>query len=45
MLERLDSIEKRYEELNKLMAQPEITLDFERLQNLARERATDDTSR
>jgi peptide chain release factor 1 len=40
MLERLDSIEKRYEELNKLMAQPEIALDFERLQNLARERAT-----
>ena len=40
MLERLDSIEKRYEELNELMAQPEVSLDFERLQNLARERAT-----
>ena len=39
MLERLDSIEKRYEELNELMAQPEIALDFERLQNLGRERA------
>jgi len=39
MLERLDSIEKRYEELNELMAQPEVALDFERLQNLARERA------
>ena len=39
MLERLDSIEKRYEELNELMAQPEIALNFERLQNLARERA------
>ena len=36
MLERLDSIEKRYEELNELMARPEVSLDFERLQNLAR---------
>jgi len=40
MLERLESIEKRYDELNNLMAQPEVSLDFERLQNLARERAT-----
>ncbi len=40
MLERLDSIEKHYEELNELMAQPEVSLDFERLQNLAKERAT-----
>ena len=40
MLERLDSIEKRYNELNELMARPEVSLDFERLQNLARERAT-----
>ena len=40
MLERLDSIEKRYDELNELMAQPELSLDFERLQNLAKERAT-----
>jgi peptide chain release factor 1 len=39
MLERLESIEKRYEELNELMARPEIALDFEKLQNLARERA------
>jgi len=40
MLERLDSIEKRYEELNELMARPEVSLDFERLQTLARERST-----
>jgi peptide chain release factor 1 len=40
MLERLDSIEKRYEELNELMAQPEVALDFEKLQNLARERSS-----
>jgi peptide chain release factor 1 len=39
MLERLESIERRYEELNELMARPEIALDFEKLQNLARERA------
>jgi peptide chain release factor 1 len=39
MLERLESIEKRYEELNELMARPEIALDFEKLQNLARESA------
>ena len=40
MLERLDSIEKRYDELNNLMAQPEVSLDFERLQNLAKERSS-----
>ncbi len=40
MLERLESIEKRYEELNELMARPEIALDFEKLHNLARERAS-----
>ena len=40
MLERLDSIEKRYEELNELMAQPEVAIDFERMQNLARERSS-----
>jgi peptide chain release factor 1 len=40
MLERLNSIEKRYEGLSELMAQPEVSLDFEKLQNLAKERAT-----
>jgi peptide chain release factor 1 len=40
MFDRLDSIEKRYEELSELMAQPELSLDYERLQNLAKERAT-----
>jgi len=39
MLERLESIEKRYEELNNLMAQPEVAVDFKKLQNLAKERA------
>jgi len=42
MLERLESIEKRYNELNELMARPEVSLDFERLQILARERSTID---
>lgn len=39
MLERLESIEKRYEELTNLMGQPEVALDFEKMQNLARERS------
>jgi peptide chain release factor 1 len=39
MLEKLESIEKRYEELNGLMAQPEVAADFEQLERLAREQA------
>jgi peptide chain release factor 1 len=39
MLERLESIERRYEDLNNLMAQPEVAVDFKKLQNLAKERA------
>ena len=40
MLERLESIEKRYEELTNIMGQPEVALDFEKMQNLARERSS-----
>lgn len=40
MLERLDSIERRYVELNELMSQPEVASDFDKLQVLARERAS-----
>lgn len=40
MLERLDSIERRYEELNELMSRADIVADFERLQTLAKERAS-----
>ena len=40
MFDKLEAIERRYEELNSLMAQPEVATDFERLQNLARERAS-----
>jgi len=37
MLDRLEVVEKRYEELNRLMAQPEVAADHERLQSLAKE--------
>ena len=39
MLDRLEALEKRYQELTLLMAQPEVSTDFERLQTLAKERA------
>ncbi|MFC1931305.1 peptide chain release factor 1 [Chloroflexota bacterium] len=40
MLDRLERIEKRYQELNEQMAAPEIASDLEQLQVLARERAS-----
>jgi peptide chain release factor 1 len=40
MLERLESIERRYTELNELMSEPEVASDFDKLQNLAREQAS-----
>jgi peptide chain release factor 1 len=40
MLDQLDRIEKRYDELNEQMAQPEIVSDPKRLQALAQERAS-----
>ncbi len=40
MFDRLDAIERRYVELNELMSQPEVTSDFDKLQNLAREQAS-----
>ena len=39
MLEKLAAIEARYEELNRLMAQPEVAADYERVQQLAKEQA------
>jgi peptide chain release factor 1 len=39
MLDRLESIEKRYEELNELIAQPEVSSNPARLQSLAQEQA------
>jgi len=40
MFNRLESIEKRYEELNQLIAQPELSSDPARLQALAQEQAS-----
>jgi len=37
MIDRLESIEKRYEELGNLIAQPEISTDPGKLQTLAQE--------
>ena len=39
MLEKLAKIEERYEELNRLMADPDVVMDHERLAELAREQA------
>jgi len=39
MIEQLEKIEKRYRELDRKMAQPEIATDIARLQSLAQERA------
>jgi peptide chain release factor 1 len=40
MFNRLETIEKRYEELNQLIAQPELSTDPARLQALAQEQAS-----
>jgi peptide chain release factor 1 len=40
MLDRLEEIEKRYEELEQQIALPEVTSDLKQLQTLARERAS-----
>nr|HID15151.1 peptide chain release factor 1 [Anaerolineae bacterium] len=39
MLERLDRVEERYEELTRLMADPAIAQDYERVAQYAKERA------
>ncbi len=39
MLDKLESIESRYEELERLMGDPEVALDYERVAEYARERA------
>jgi peptide chain release factor 1 len=40
MFEKLEAIEKRYEELNRLIAQPQVSSNPSRLQSLAQERAS-----
>ena len=39
MLDRLNTIKERYNELGQMLAQPEITSDHEKLQHLAQEQA------
>ena len=39
VIDKLEVIERRYEDLNRLMAQPEVMADLERLQALAKEQA------
>ena len=43
MLDQLEKIEKRYQELNQQIAMPEVTSDPKQLQTLARERARIET--
>jgi peptide chain release factor 1 len=40
MIEQLEKIEKRYQEIDQKMAQPEVSTDLNRLQALAQERAS-----
>ncbi|MDA0770191.1 MAG: peptide chain release factor 1 [Chloroflexi bacterium] len=40
MLTRLASVENRYDEIEELMADPELAVDFTRIRNLAKEQAT-----
>ena len=40
MLERLASIEARYQEIERLLADPEVSADYSRVQGLAREHAS-----
>ena len=38
--DKLDSVLRRYEEIEESMAKPEVATDFERVQALAKERAS-----
>ncbi|MCE2464148.1 MAG: PCRF domain-containing protein, partial [Dehalococcoidia bacterium] len=40
LLTKLASIEARYQEIERLMATPEVATDYERVQTLAKERAS-----
>ena len=39
VFDKLDSVLRRYEEIEETMARPEVAIDFERIQELAKERA------
>ena len=40
MLDKLRALEERYQEIESLMADPEVATDYERVQVLAKERAS-----
>ena len=40
MLDKLRSIEERYEEIDRLMADPEVSADYSRVKALAKEQAS-----
>jgi len=40
MLDQLERVEKRYQELNRQIAMPEVASDLKQLQTLAQERAS-----
>ena len=40
LIDKLASALARYEEIEETMAQPEVAIDFERVQELAKERAS-----
>ena len=39
MLERLSSVEEKYEELNRLLADPEVVADYTKVQQYAKEQS------
>ena len=40
MLEKLTTVERRYEEIDRLLADPDVSVDYTRVQKLAREQAS-----
>ena len=40
MLEKLTTVERRYEEMDRLLADPEVSVDYTKVQKLAREQAS-----
>ncbi|GAI34398.1 unnamed protein product, partial [marine sediment metagenome] len=40
MLDKLELIQKRYEELSQLISQPEVATDARRLQEMSKEKAS-----
>ena len=40
MLEKLTTVERRFDEIDRLLADPEVSVDYSRVQTLAREQAS-----